>query len=210
MAALNHLPVWLSSLPPGGAYLTEVLEPLGGPAPRPRTQTTAVADAGRVEAIAGSGRKTLILVGVVSEIVVQRTALDALVAGYEVLVAVNTCGGIDARTEDAAGAASRPPAARRRRRRPSTPNSPALRQASSTKRSLPRRHSGPRPATRSPCARDGAGSRPSRRRSCGAPRSRRRRRASAGLRARPPRRVRRRGPFRRRRARYDRPTQPRG
>lgn len=102
LAALHHLPVWLSSVPPGGAYLTEVLEPLGGPAPRPRTQTTAFADAGLVEAIAASGRSTLILAGVASEIVVQRTALDALAAGYEVLVAVDACGGIDARTEDAA------------------------------------------------------------------------------------------------------------
>jgi nicotinamidase-related amidase len=43
-----------------------------------------------------------LLSGVASEIVVQRTALDALAAGYEVLVAVDACGGIDARTEDAA------------------------------------------------------------------------------------------------------------
>ena len=32
----------------------------------------------------------------------QRTALDALAAGYEVQVAVDACGGIDPRTEDAA------------------------------------------------------------------------------------------------------------
>ena len=49
-----------------------------------------------------SGRKVLILAGVASEIVVQRTALDALQAGYEVHVAVDACGGVDARTEDAA------------------------------------------------------------------------------------------------------------
>jgi hypothetical protein len=42
------------------------------------------------------------LAGVASEIVVQRTALDALAAGYEVQVAVDACGGIDPRTEDAA------------------------------------------------------------------------------------------------------------
>jgi nicotinamidase-related amidase len=44
----------------------------------------------------------LILSGVASEIVVQRTALDALADGYEVHVAVDACGGLDARTEDAA------------------------------------------------------------------------------------------------------------
>jgi nicotinamidase-related amidase len=43
-----------------------------------------------------------VLAGVASEIVVQRTALDALAAGYAVQVAVDACGGVDARTEDAA------------------------------------------------------------------------------------------------------------
>jgi nicotinamidase-related amidase len=46
--------------------------------------------------------KVLILTGVASEIVVQRTALDALATGYEIQVAVDACGGIDSRTEDAA------------------------------------------------------------------------------------------------------------
>jgi len=34
--------------------------------------------------------------------VVQRTALDALAAGYDVQVAVDACGGLDPCTEDAA------------------------------------------------------------------------------------------------------------
>jgi nicotinamidase-related amidase len=42
------------------------------------------------------------LAGVASEIVLQCTALDALTAGYEVQIAVDACGGIDARTEEAA------------------------------------------------------------------------------------------------------------
>ena len=44
----------------------------------------------------------LVLTGVASEIVVQRTALDALSLGYSVFVAVDACGGVDTRTEDAA------------------------------------------------------------------------------------------------------------
>jgi nicotinamidase-related amidase len=67
-----------------------------------RTQTSAFADAGLVEALKASGRKALILSGVASEIVVQRTALDALAAGYTAFVAVDACGGVDPRTEDAA------------------------------------------------------------------------------------------------------------
>jgi nicotinamidase-related amidase len=67
-----------------------------------RTETTAFADAGLVEALRATGRPVVVLAGVASEIVVQRTALDALAAGYEVQVAVDACGGIDPRTEDAA------------------------------------------------------------------------------------------------------------
>src|SRR5262249_20819899 len=75
---------------------------LNGAKPRLRTQTTAFADAGLVEAVRSSGRRVLVLAGVASEIVVQRTALDALAAGYSVQVAVDACGGVDPRTEDAA------------------------------------------------------------------------------------------------------------
>lgn len=102
LAALHGLPAFLSAVPPGGAFLDAVLAPLGGPAPRLRTQTSAFADAGLVEALRATGRTVLILSGVASEIVVQRTALDALAAGYQVQVAVDACGGIDARTEAAA------------------------------------------------------------------------------------------------------------
>lgn len=102
LVALHELPYALSAVPPGGAFLPEVLAPLGHPEPRPRTQTSAFADAGLVEILRQSGRKILVLAGVASEVVVQRTALDALDAGYEVHVAVDACGGLDARTEEAA------------------------------------------------------------------------------------------------------------
>jgi nicotinamidase-related amidase len=102
LAALHKLPVFLSAVPPGGAFLGEVLGPLGGAEPRMRMQTSAFADEGLVEALRASGRKVLVLSGVASEIVVQRTALDALAAGFEVHVAVDATGGISARTEDAA------------------------------------------------------------------------------------------------------------
>lgn len=102
LAALHRLPAFLSAVPPGGSYLASVLEPLGKPEPRMRTYTTAFADEGLVEALRASGRKVLVLSGVASEIVVQRTSLDAIAAGYTVHVAVDACGGVDARTEDAA------------------------------------------------------------------------------------------------------------
>jgi len=102
LAALHGLPAFLSAVPPGGEYLAEVTSALSHAAPRMRTQTTAFADAGLVADLAASGRKALLLSGVASEIVVQRTALDAIAAGYEVFVVVDACGGVDARTENAA------------------------------------------------------------------------------------------------------------
>lgn len=102
LAALHHLPHYLSAVPPGGPYMQGVLEALGGPEPRMRTQTSAFADTGLVEDLRASARRVLVLSGVATEIVVQRTALDALAAGYDVHVAVDACGGVDARTEDAA------------------------------------------------------------------------------------------------------------
>jgi hypothetical protein len=102
LAALHKLPAFLSAVPPGGAFMEAVTTQLGAPEMRMRTETTAFSDATIVEALRASGRPVLVLAGVASEIVVQRTALDALAAGYEVQVAVDACGGIDPRTEDAA------------------------------------------------------------------------------------------------------------
>ncbi len=102
LAALHRLPVIASSVPPGGDYLAAVLDPLPNLRPMPRLFTSAFADKATAEAIAATGRRSLVLAGVASEIVVQRTALDALNAGYTVFVAVDACGGANTRTEDAA------------------------------------------------------------------------------------------------------------
>jgi nicotinamidase-related amidase len=102
LAALHGLPAFASSVGVGGAYLSSVLEPLPAVVPRPRTTTTAFSDPSLVADLASGGRPVLVLAGVASEIVVQRTALDALAAGYTVHVAVDACGGVSARTEDAA------------------------------------------------------------------------------------------------------------
>ncbi|CCE01183.1 cysteine hydrolase [Bradyrhizobium sp. STM 3809] len=102
LAGLHRLPAFLSAVPPGGPFLAEVTAELPGHELRMRTETSAFADHGLVGALQASGRTALILAGVASEIVVQRTALDALAAGYAVFVAVDACGGVDPRTEDAA------------------------------------------------------------------------------------------------------------
>ena len=102
LAALHGLPAIASSVPPGGAYLPGVLEALPAIPVMPRTFTSAFADNATTAAISATGRRTLIIAGVESEIVVQRTSLDALSLGYAVYVAVDACGGVSARTEDAA------------------------------------------------------------------------------------------------------------
>lgn len=102
LAALHGLPGFLSSIPPGGAFLKGVVQALDEPPLRPRTVTTAFGDEQLVADLAASGRKTLILSGVASEIVVLRTALDAIDAGYAVQIAIDACGGFSERTEAAA------------------------------------------------------------------------------------------------------------
>ncbi len=102
LAVLHKLPAFLSAVPPGGAFLASVTGLLPGRELRMRTQTSAFADQGLVDSLQASGRTALILAGVASEVVVQRTALDALAAGHAVFVAVDACGGVDPRTEDAA------------------------------------------------------------------------------------------------------------
>ncbi len=79
-----------------------MLEPLVDAVVQHRTFTSAFGDAELVAGIAASRRKVLVLAGVASEIVVLRTALDALAAGYDMQIAIDACGGLSDRTEAAA------------------------------------------------------------------------------------------------------------
>ena len=102
LCALHDLPAFLSAVPPGGPFLKSVLEPLDEPTVRPRTFTSAFADTGLVDALKATGRKSIVIAGVASEIVVLRTALDAREAGFEVQILIDACGGFSERTEAAA------------------------------------------------------------------------------------------------------------
>jgi len=55
-----------------------------------------------VKAVKATGRKTLLVSGVATELAVQLAALTASEMGYKVLVVVDACGGISERTEQAA------------------------------------------------------------------------------------------------------------
>ncbi len=102
LAVLHELPAFLSSVPQAGTFTKRVVEPLGDPPLRPRSVTTAFGDPQLVADIQATGRSILLLSGVASEIVVLRTALDAIAAGYEVHILIDACGGFSDRTEAAA------------------------------------------------------------------------------------------------------------
>jgi nicotinamidase-related amidase len=67
-----------------------------------RTTPNAFNDAEVRAAIEASGRKTLLVSGVATEVAVQLPCLTAAAEGYEVHAVVDACGGISPRTEDAA------------------------------------------------------------------------------------------------------------
>jgi nicotinamidase-related amidase len=52
--------------------------------------------------IVGLGRKTLLLAGVLTEVMIQHTGLSGAERGYYVQVVVDACGALSPRTEDAA------------------------------------------------------------------------------------------------------------
>src|SRR5260370_42603504 len=68
LAALHKLPTFLSAVPPGGAFLASVLQPLNHPQPRLRPQTTAFPEAGPGAAPRATGRRRRGLPGAASEV----------------------------------------------------------------------------------------------------------------------------------------------
>jgi nicotinamidase-related amidase len=104
LAALFQIPAIVTSAPAEGAPqpLSEIAAALGDLPLNIRTTTDSFTHAPTRDAIAATGRKTLLIAGVATEIIVQHTALSAVSHGYEVQIVVDACGGISARTEEAA------------------------------------------------------------------------------------------------------------
>ena len=67
-----------------------------------RTTTDAFMHPATREAIAQTKRKTLLIAGVATEVIVQHSALSAVAQGYDVQIVIDACGGLSQRTEDAA------------------------------------------------------------------------------------------------------------
>jgi nicotinamidase-related amidase len=67
-----------------------------------RTTCDSFRNSDIVSAIRASGRKTLLISGVATELAVQLPALSAAEQGFRVFVVVDACGGMSERTEQAA------------------------------------------------------------------------------------------------------------
>lgn len=105
LARLFDLPAVVTTAPsPSGAPVVapEITAVLGELAAHTRTTTDAFLHAPTREAIVGTGRKTWLIAGVATEIIVQHSALSGVAHGLNVQVVVDACGGLSARTEDAA------------------------------------------------------------------------------------------------------------
>lgn len=109
VAELLGLPVHFSVVPDDGKPSVLIPELArhgaqrdGGAALLPRTSASPFMDEATRSAMAATGRKTLIVSGFATEVVVLHAVQAAIAAGYQVLVPVDACGGMSARTEDAA------------------------------------------------------------------------------------------------------------
>ena len=80
----------------------EIAAALGDLPSYTRTTTDAFLHVATREAIPRTARKTLLIAGVATEIIVQHSALSGATQGFHVQVVVDACGGLSARTEDAA------------------------------------------------------------------------------------------------------------
>jgi predicted O-methyltransferase YrrM/nicotinamidase-related amidase len=105
LAKLFQLPVILSVVPEAKQapeLLPELAEQTRNDPQFLRISANPFLDGATREALASSGRKTLIIAGFSTEAVVLHAVIGAINAGYHVYVPVDACGGMSERTEAAA------------------------------------------------------------------------------------------------------------
>ena len=104
LAAIFDIPAIVTTGPAEGRpqVTPEIAASLGELPLHTRTTTDAFTHPPTHEAIAKTGRKTLLIAGVATEIIVQHSALSGAAHGFDVQVVIDACGGISLRTEDAA------------------------------------------------------------------------------------------------------------
>jgi nicotinamidase-related amidase len=105
LARLFDIPAIVTTAPAEGGrprVTPEIAAALGDLPQHMRTTTDAFLHAPTRDAIEKTGRNTLLIAGVATEIIVQHSALSGAARGLQVQVVVDACGGLSARTEDAA------------------------------------------------------------------------------------------------------------
>ena len=104
LSGLFEIPAIVTTAPSeGGARVTpEIGAALGDLPQHVRNTTDAFTHHPTRDAIAKTGRKTLLVAGVATEIIVQHSCLSALAHGFDVQVVIDACSGLSPRTEDAA------------------------------------------------------------------------------------------------------------
>ena len=105
LAHLFEIPAVVTTAPANDRapqVMPEIAAALGDLPQHMRTTTDSFLHADTRDALARTRRKTLLIAGVASEIIVQHSALSGAAQGYTVQVVVDACGGLSARTEEAA------------------------------------------------------------------------------------------------------------
>ena len=105
LAKLFELPVIVTAVPgeDGTAkVMPEISEALGTIPTHFRSTADSFRTEGIAQAIRDSGRKTILISGVATELAVQLPALTGVDLGYRTFVVIDACGGTSDRTEQAA------------------------------------------------------------------------------------------------------------
>ncbi|HLH96334.1 MAG TPA: isochorismatase family protein [Xanthobacteraceae bacterium] len=105
LAQLFDIPAIITTAPAadGAPKVTpEIAAALGELPQHTRTTTDAFLHPTTRDSILKTGRNTLLIAGVATEIVVQHSALSGVAQGLNVQIVLDACGGLSSRTEDAA------------------------------------------------------------------------------------------------------------
>ena len=106
LAKLMDIPVLVSGVRSEdrnpSRMIPQIAEGLGDVLTHYRTTCDSFLNQEIVSAIKATGRKTLLISGVATELAVQLPALSASDQGYKVFVVLDACGGMSERTEQAA------------------------------------------------------------------------------------------------------------
>lgn len=105
LATIFSIPVAIACVPTTSGAVAPLVAEIAARFPdapvNVRNSANAMDDSGFLGALESSGRRTLVIAGVATEVAVALAAIGAQRNGYNVVVAVDACSGIDERSESA-------------------------------------------------------------------------------------------------------------